>query len=188
MVYPIPTVGALVTGPCLRVLIVRTLKWRGSWGVPGGKVEWGETLDSALRRELQEEVGLELAAVQFALLQEAVEDAQFHRPVHFMLINYYAFSATTAVSPNHEIAEWAWVSPQQALDYPLNSFTRRLIQSYLAADMSEHYAAIAERVTSDQLASDWIEIDHIETDQIETDQIETEQATTDQLASDQITA
>ena len=163
MVYPIPTVGALVTGPCLRVLIVRTLKWRGSWGVPGGKVEWGETLDSALRRELREEVGLELASVQFALLQEAVEDAQFHRPVHFMLINYYAFSTTTAVSPNHEIAEWAWVSPQQALDYPLNSFTRLLIQSYLDADMSDHYAVIAEKVMSDQV-------------------------TTDQLASDQITA
>ncbi|QPN60577.1 NUDIX domain-containing protein [Synechococcus sp. CBW1002] len=166
MVYPIPTVGALVTGPCLRVLIVRTLKWRGSWGVPGGKVEWGETLDSALRRELREEVGLELASVQFALLQEAVEDAQFHRPVHFMLINYYAFSATTAVSPNHEIAEWAWVSPQQALDYPLNSFTRRLIQSYLDADMSDHYAVMAEQVMSDQVTTDQLVSDQVTSDQI----------------------
>jgi hypothetical protein len=94
---------------------------------------------------------LELEAVQFAMLQEAVEDLQFHRPVHFLLINYYAFSTTTVVSPNHEIAEWAWVSPQQALDYPLNTFTRTLIQSYIDTDMPRRYAAIADQFNSDQI-------------------------------------
>ncbi len=150
--YPIPTVGALVTGPCRRVLIVRTHKWRGRWGVPGGKVEWGESLDAALRRELQEEVGLELQAVQFALMQEAVEDPQFHRPVHFLLINYFAFSSSR-VKANEEIAEWAWVTPQEALKYPLNRFTTTLIQRYLDARMAEHYAAIAERIGSDQISA-----------------------------------
>ena len=125
--------GALVCGPCGRVLIVRTRKWRGSWGVPGGKVEWGEPLEAALRRELLEEVGLELATIGFALLQESVEDSQFHRPVHFLLINYFATSTGTAVTPNQEIAEWVWVSATEALDYPLNSFTRILIEHYLVA-------------------------------------------------------
>ena len=34
--FPLATVGALVTNPEGKVLIVRTRKWRGSWGVPGG--------------------------------------------------------------------------------------------------------------------------------------------------------
>jgi ADP-ribose pyrophosphatase YjhB (NUDIX family) len=151
MTYPLATVGALVTGPCSRVLIVRTTKWRGSWGVPGGKVEWGETLDAALRRELREEVGLELTAVEFALMQEAIADEQFHRPVHFLLLNYFAFAPHTTVSPNEEIAEWAWVTPQQALTYPLNSFTQRLVQAYLDAGMPARYARIAGRTGSDQV-------------------------------------
>ena len=54
--YPLTTVGALVKGPSGRVLIVKTTKWRGSWGVPGGKVDWGETLEAALIREVQDEV------------------------------------------------------------------------------------------------------------------------------------
>ena len=33
--------GALVTNPEDKVLIVRTGQWRSSWPVPGGKVEWG---------------------------------------------------------------------------------------------------------------------------------------------------
>ena len=53
-------VGALVWGKDGRVLLVRTTKWRGLWGVPGGKVEWGETLLDAVQREFQEEVGLRL--------------------------------------------------------------------------------------------------------------------------------
>lgn len=48
--FPLVTVGALVTNPEGQVLIVRTTKWRGFWGVPGGKVERGETLEQALRR------------------------------------------------------------------------------------------------------------------------------------------
>lgn len=152
MSYPLATVGALVTGPCGRVLIVRTTKWRGSWGVPGGKVEWGETLDAALRREFREEVGLELVGVTFALMQEAIADQQFHQPVHFLLLNYFAFAADVTISPNDEIVEWAWVSPQQALAYPLNTFTQRLIQAYLDAEMPAHYVDIAGRTCSDQIA------------------------------------
>ncbi|AFY70975.1 NUDIX hydrolase [Thalassoporum mexicanum PCC 7367] len=130
--FPLTTVGALVTGPSDRVLIVRTTKWRGTWGVPGGKVDWGETLEAALIREFQEEVGLNLTDIKFALLQEAVLDQQFHKPAHFVLLNYYARSDREAITTNEEIAEWAWVEPHTALEYPLNTFTQVLVKDYLA--------------------------------------------------------
>jgi len=130
--FPLTTVGALVINPSSgRVLIVKTTKWQGAWGVPGGKVEWGETLESALIREFREEVGLELTQVRFGLLQEAVLDSQFVRSAHFIMVNYYAFSASETVTPNEEIEEWAWVTPQVAIEYPLNTYTRVLIEDYL---------------------------------------------------------
>jgi ADP-ribose pyrophosphatase YjhB (NUDIX family) len=134
--FPLATVGALVTNPEGKVLIVRTGKWRGTWGVPGGKVEWGETLEAALLREFREEVGLELERVQFALLQEAVDDPQFHQSAHFVLINYFAHSRGSTITPNHEIEEWAWVTPEQAFSYPLNSFTRVLVQCFIDAELA----------------------------------------------------
>jgi nucleoside triphosphatase len=129
--FPLTTVGALVTNPQGLVLIVRTGKWNGAWGVPGGKVEWGETLENSLLREFREEVGLELEQVRFALLQESIDDVQFHHSAHFVLLNYYAFTAESTITPNHEIKEWAWVSPQDAFTYSLNSYTRILVEHYL---------------------------------------------------------
>ncbi len=128
--YPIPTVGALVKGPSGRVLIVKTTKWQGLWGVPGGKIEWGELLEKALQREFQEEVGLELYNIRYAMLLEGVFDPQFYKPLHFLFINYYAESRVETITPNEEILEWAWITPEEALRYPLNNITRTLIEKF----------------------------------------------------------
>jgi len=132
--YPIPTVGALVRSPAGRLLLVRTEKWRGLWGVPGGKVEWGERLEDALRREFLEEVGLELNDIRFALFQEAINPPDFYQPAHFLLFNYFAGAVTEEVKPNEEIVEWAWVEPQRAAGYPLNMYTTPLVERYLEVE------------------------------------------------------
>ena len=130
---PLVCVGALVRGPETAeggalYLIARTTKWRGSWGVPGGKVEWGETLEQATLREFREEVGLELHALHYVQTQEAVLSPEFHKPAHMLLIDFLAHTGSAAVTPNEEIAEWAWVTLTQALTYPLNSYTRTLVE------------------------------------------------------------
>jgi len=132
--YPIPTVGALVRSPAGRLLLVRTEKWRGLWGVPGGKVEWGERLEDALRREFLEEVGLRLHDVRFALFQEAINPPDFYRPAHFLLFNYFAASGSERVVANEEIVEWAWVEPAAAAAYRLNMYTTPLLEKYLEVE------------------------------------------------------
>jgi nucleoside triphosphatase len=126
--YPLPAVAALIAGPDGRVLIVRTHKWSGLWGVPGGKVDYGEDILSALRREMREEVGLEIHSERYAFLSEIIEDEKFYKPMHFISLEYVAHADSAVVTPNEEIAEFAWVTLEEALTYPVNEYTRKLLQ------------------------------------------------------------
>ncbi|MDN8740519.1 NUDIX domain-containing protein, partial [Staphylococcus aureus] len=74
-------------------------------------MEWGESLEKALRREFREEVGLDLREVRFALVQEAIFSPEFYKPTHMLLFNYFA-QGEGEVRPGEEILEWAWVRPE----------------------------------------------------------------------------
>lgn len=129
--YPRVTVGALVVGPSGRVLIIRTHKWRDLWGVPGGKIEYGETIKEALCREYEEETGLHLHDIRMGPVQEAVNSPEFHKPAHFILLNFIVHTHDETVQLNDEAQAYAWLEPERALTYPLNTPTRSLIEFYL---------------------------------------------------------
>jgi phosphoglycolate phosphatase-like HAD superfamily hydrolase/ADP-ribose pyrophosphatase YjhB (NUDIX family) len=126
--YPIPTVGALVRDDAGRMLLLRTNKWSGLWGIPGGKIEWGETAEDALRRELSEETGLEVADIRFVMVQDAIHPPEFYREAHFLLLNYVCRALPgRTVMLNAEAQEFRWVDPDAALALPLNTPTRTLL-------------------------------------------------------------
>ena len=123
---PVAAVGALIAHHG-KFLMIRTSKWGNKWGIPGGKIERGETAEDALRREVREETWLELQDVRFVMTQDCVDPAEFHRPAHFLLLNYAAESLSDAVTLNHEAEEFRWVSPAEASAMDLNQPTRILL-------------------------------------------------------------
>jgi nucleoside triphosphatase len=127
-IYPLPAVAALIANPKNQVLIVRTHKWSGLWGVPGGKIDYGETIETALKREMLEEVGLVIHDLQFAFNSEIIEDPKFHKPMHFVSLEFVARCNEDFVIMNEEIAEFAWVTLSEAFTYPVNVYTMRLLE------------------------------------------------------------
>ncbi len=125
---PVLTVGALVRNPEGRWLIVRTWKWKGRWGIPGGKVRRGETMEEALLREIYEETGLRIDSIRKVLEMESIDPPEFHRPAHMILVNYTATCDGAEVRLNDEAGEFRWVSPGEALEMELNEPTRRLFR------------------------------------------------------------
>ncbi len=131
--HPIVTVGAAILHPHSGdVLMVRTHKWSGLWGIPGGKVHGGEACVDALRRELQEETNLAIDDIRFVLVQDCIGSKEFYRDAHFVLLNY----TCVAVGPldvklNDEAQEFRWVPLDDALRMPLNQPTRVLLEAIL---------------------------------------------------------
>jgi ADP-ribose pyrophosphatase YjhB (NUDIX family) len=126
---PVVTVGGLVFDETGRVLLVRTHKWSDLWGIPGGKIKWGEPSEAALRRELKEETDLEVTAIRFALVQDSIQSPEFYRDAHFVLLNYVCrCGSNPRVKLNSEAQEHRWVTLAEAVALPINQPTRVLLE------------------------------------------------------------
>jgi ADP-ribose pyrophosphatase YjhB (NUDIX family) len=128
---PIVTVGAIIERADGKILLVRTHKWRDRIGLPGGKVERGESLEAALTREIFEETALSIRNIRFVLVQESIDSPEFYRPLHMVLINYACRVESSDVRLNDEAQTFSWATPEEALALDLNTPTRRLIEVWL---------------------------------------------------------
>jgi ADP-ribose pyrophosphatase YjhB (NUDIX family) len=125
---PLATVGALIADDAGRVLMIRTHKWSNLWGIPGGKIKWGEASEEALRREIREETALEITDIKFVLVQDCIHSKEFYRDAHFILLNYTCRSpGEPSVVLNEEGREFRWVTTEQALAMPVNQPTKKLL-------------------------------------------------------------
>lgn len=129
---PIATVGALIHDGAGKLLMIQTHKWNDKWGIPGGKIQRGESSIDALKREILEETNLQISDIQFAMVQDSINSPEFMRPEHFILLNYVAKSDSTEVTLNQEAETYQWLAPEDALKLDLNQPTRILIEHALS--------------------------------------------------------
>lgn len=132
-IYPEPTVGALIFNRDNRVLLVQSERWGGRYVVPGGHIELGERIEETVLREVKEETGLDVYDLKFVMMQESVFDGGFYRKMHFIFIDYSCKTDADedAVILNHEGQASSWVTLDEALDMPLDPYTRRLIEKVI---------------------------------------------------------
>ena len=128
---PLSTVGALIFNQRDEMLLIRTQKWSNLWGIPGGKIKWGETSEAALRREILEETALKIIDIQFVLVQDCIHSPEFYYDAHFVLLNYTC--RCTAKSPkvvlNDEGREFRWLDLAGVRKLPLNTPTKILLDA-----------------------------------------------------------
>ena len=130
---PLATVGALIFNHQNEMLLIRTHKWSNLWGIPGGKIKWGETSEAALRREIMEETALKIDDIKFVLVQDCIHSAEFYYDAHFVLLNYTCRCAAKSpkVVLNDEGREFRWLDFAGAKKMPLNTPTKILLDAVL---------------------------------------------------------
>lgn len=123
-------VAAVIWNEAGQVLLIRRLypPRAGQWSLPGGKVERGETLEAALKREIREETGLEIAILGLAGVAEIVDDSTLGGPGrHYVLIDYSARAISGIARAASDAGEALWVDDQGLERIALWPETRRII-------------------------------------------------------------
>lgn len=126
---PLWTVTAAVIWRADRVLIARRPSrglLGGLWEFPGGKLEPGETLPEGLRREIAEELTVEVAV-------GAELGVYRHAYTHFKVV-LHAFACTLVTGePQPQVAsELCWALPAELPDFPMGKIDRQIAHRLLA--------------------------------------------------------
>ncbi len=108
-----------------KVLIARRPQGKhmaGLWEFPGGKQEKDESLETCLKREMQEELGLKVKVEEHLLtVEHEYEDR---------IITLYVFSCTySGKGPEHrEYEEFLWVSPEELKNFDFPPPDRKILE------------------------------------------------------------
>lgn len=123
-------VGAVLYDDSNRIFLMTSPKWK-KWIVPGGKIEDGESEEDALRREIREELGIEIYDLVRVGEKKKEASGDFHdNELEFYFIDYFARVKNTNITPNEEISNYNWFTLDEALKLDLLDSTKGLVEKF----------------------------------------------------------
>ena len=117
--HPVPVVRLVIPDEKGRVLVLRRRASEyatGDWCLPGGKVDYGDTVEHTVAKELAEETSLRCTSSRFLFYQDSLplEPGKMH------CINlYFECEVSGSIVLNEESSEFAWIGSDQLGRYEI---------------------------------------------------------------------
>jgi len=133
--YPKVCTGAFIFNDKGELFLIKAPAWQNTYTPPGGRVEFGETLEEAVKREAKEETNLNIKNLKFLGFEEAhkIGDEYLKEDKHLILVDYKAeVEGKSKVKLNEEATEYKWLKPEEWLKRKdVADFTRLAIEKNL---------------------------------------------------------
>lgn len=130
---PKVVVGVLIYNSEGKIFLATGEKFKNKWVLIGGHVEFGETLEDAVKKEAKEETNLVVENVEFITYIESVGSKEFTMKKHFIFLNFSVLAKEIQnIKICNELSDFKWIDPKEALEaLDLNSSTRTTIEKFL---------------------------------------------------------
>ena len=111
-----------------RILLVRRARSpaKGYYSLPGGRVEFGETLHAALHREVDEETALKIEIIGLAGWREVVPGAGGGG--HYLIMSFAARWTSGEPVLNDELDDYRWLAPDAIGDLKITGGLQEVIR------------------------------------------------------------
>lgn len=130
-ILPVAAVNAAILNDKNEVLLTRRspqVREPGKWCLPGGHFEGGETWIEAMRREVREEVGIEVLGERLIgvysdpalTVTSDVSKDGFRR--QFLVVLFEVTQFRGEIKPNEEVDLWGW--------YTMNNLPEPMLRSH----------------------------------------------------------
>jgi 8-oxo-dGTP diphosphatase len=111
-------VGAVIEDDTGRVLLVKHVPqrggfWQGKWICPGGRLEWGESIENGIKREVKEETNLDISLSSPLVPFERIVQGDSYNGLHVIYIDYLAKAISGNLKVGDDVGEALWVSKQE---------------------------------------------------------------------------
>jgi 8-oxo-dGTP diphosphatase len=138
---PVVGVGGVIIEDGRTLLIRRGSEpLRGEWSIPGGTLELGETLTQGVARELREETGLEVRALELIEVFERIFPAEFgvqgaaekYPRYHYVIVDYLCERVGGEARAGSDVTDVAFAREDDLEKYHLTETATRVIRSAFA--------------------------------------------------------
>ena len=129
--HPRVAVGAIVFNNNRVLLVRRSMPpSRDLWAIPGGKVKLGETLQEAAEREILEETGIIIKALEPVFTFDHIEwDESARARFHYVIVDLTAEYIQGELRAGDDAAEVRWVSADEISTLQTSSMTLGLLKN-----------------------------------------------------------
>jgi len=119
--FPIPAVSGLILDSNKKILLIKRASppSKNKWSLPGGMVDLGEKLETALYREILEEcsIGVQIGPL-FNAVSRIVKDNKNDVEYHYIILDYLCryIGGTVKANTDASAVQWFDVKEIQKLD------------------------------------------------------------------------
>lgn len=102
---------------------------KGQWAIPGGKVEFGETMQKAAEREILEETGLIIHAKNPIHAFDIIERSSNGKILfHFVIVDLKADYIQGEIHSADDASDAKWFTPSELKSLKMTKTTRKLVE------------------------------------------------------------
>jgi len=135
-------VGAVIEDEAGRILLVKHVPerggfWQGKWICPGGRLDFGETIEEGIKREVREETQLEIDLIKPLPPFDRIVGSNDEVSLHVIYIDYRARVTGGKLKPGSDVGEAIWVEKKQVLQIweELHEDTQKLLRIAKIVDL-----------------------------------------------------